>query len=164
MRNSTQILFDFIHQLETNFFVSHLPATKHQLNTNLVLLHKERFCARYFDVIIIGVNSNSEFNFFEPGCFFRLLFTQFFLIIFILTVINDLTNRWFCVRRNFNKIKPNTLGLSYGLLSIYDTKLFLSINDSNLWSSDTIIDPIFWSPFPKVFLFWSSDNCYLSMV
>lgn len=97
MSHGAEVVADAFGEFEADFLVSHLAAFELELDANFVAFVEEVFGVGEFDQIVVRVDADAEFEFFEFAAF--LCFGGFFLFlslfVFVFAVVDDFTDRRF---------------------------------------------------------------------
>jgi hypothetical protein len=119
-----KIVTDLLHQLHAEFLMRHFPAPKLQLYPNFISSIEEFFTVTNFRQIIVIVDVNPEFKFFQLRARRSSVPLVFGDIVSEFSERNDFANRRICRRRNLDQIETETLSFAQGIRQLHDAELF----------------------------------------
>ena len=102
----------------------HFPAPKLQLYPNFISSIEEFFTVTNFRQIIVIVDVNPEFKFFQLRARRSSVPLVFGDIISEFSERDDFANRRICRRRNLDQIETETLSFAQGIRQLHDAELF----------------------------------------
>jgi hypothetical protein len=129
-------------QFAAQVLVRHLAPSKAQCDLHLVSVLEKLENVAHFDIIVIDISIGTEFDFLDLDYF--LLLTSFalafLLLVFKLSEIHDLTDRWIGVRRDFDQVEPSIFGHHNGAGGRHDANvLSFSANQADFGGVDFIV-------------------------
>lgn len=124
--------------------VCHLTATELELNAHFVPFGQEVFGMDDFDVVIVGINPDTEFHFLHFATL--LVLVSFFLVlllnVLVFAVVDDLAHRRVCIRRDLHKIQPALFSDTDRLVGRHDTELMpVLLDHAHFRRTNALIDP-----------------------
>ena len=144
MRHPLEILFNTVHDYETDVTVGVFPTTKLKLHAHFVSFIEKLFGTGTLNVVIMLFGTDAEFHLLHlhRPLALRSLF-ELGLLIFILSVINNSTHRRVSFRSDFNEIEADRFGLNNGLTGCHDSELLavFAVNYADFRSTNTIVHP-----------------------
>ena len=124
--------------------VNHLPTAEHHRHLRLVPLLQESLGVPglKLEVMILGLGPELDLFDLNDRLFLLRLSRLLALLVSVLPVIDDPTDRRLGFRRHLHQIERQTLGDLQGLLNREDSMLFpIRIDDSNLFDPNPLVDP-----------------------
>ena len=141
MRNSGKIFLHLLHDDKADFTVGIFTTTELKLNPNLVSLIEKFFGTSTLDIVIMLLGPDAKFHFLHLDWTLALgSFLQLGLLVFVLAIIDNTTNRRISLCGNLDKIKPYGLCLCECLMRSHDAELLaFAINNTDFWSTNFLV-------------------------
>src|SRR5262249_21291543 len=128
----------------TEIRVRHLAPTEHDRHLDLVPGFEEPRDMALLRGVVVRIDLGPELDLLQTGA--RLLLARLLLtdvpLVLELAVVHDPTHRWIGLRRDFDEVQLELLGLSQRLARVHDADLLaVRSYESDAWSPDPVVDP-----------------------